>query len=41
MKVFLYVFDKKDLLYTKIYTKDRTVRVSVSTGEYCYCGRFR
>ena len=25
MKVFLYVFDKKDLLYTKIYTKDRTV----------------
>ena len=25
MKVFLYVFDEKDLLYTKIYTKDRTV----------------
>jgi DNA-directed RNA polymerase subunit RPC12/RpoP len=25
MKVFLYVFDKKDFLYTKIYTKDRTV----------------
>jgi len=25
MKVFLYIFDQKDLLYTKIYTKDRTV----------------